>query len=76
VFFDFLSWEIIVFNFEIMFAALSALPQDCKGAVSKGSVPDYVRFGAIPTNFKGTIDMKALKSECESWAHDHGLTVL
>jgi len=35
--------------------------------VSKGAKPDYVRFSAIPRNFKGAVLIKELVSEYRSW---------
>jgi hypothetical protein len=34
----------------------------CSKAVSKGSKPDRVRFGIIPRNFKGAIQVPDLKA--------------
>lgn len=44
-------------------AALTVAAKKAKDVVGKASVPDFVRFGAIPRNFKGAILVKQLLVE-------------
>jgi acyl-CoA synthetase (AMP-forming)/AMP-acid ligase II len=36
-------------------------------SVSKGARPDHLRFGPIPRNFKGAVQVKALAESCRAW---------
>jgi len=48
--------------------ALKNLAKDAKGHVTKGSQPDFVRFDKLPRTFKGSLELKTLKKQCEDWA--------
>jgi acyl-CoA synthetase (AMP-forming)/AMP-acid ligase II len=43
--------------------------------VRKGFRPDYVRFAAIPTNFKGLFLYPELRAEYRKWLEAKGLTI-
>ncbi|QTD51684.1 class I adenylate-forming enzyme family protein [Sulfidibacter corallicola] len=44
-----------------------ALPGAMRGKVSKGALPSLVRFGPIPRNFKGAVQVPALMEAVEAW---------
>lgn len=48
------------------------LGEDAQG-LNKTSRPDHVRFGPIPRNFKGAVQLPQLKSAVRTWAAEQGL---
>eukprot|EP00300_Choanocystis_sp_HF-7_P010993 c17252_g1_i3.p1 GENE.c17252_g1_i3~~c17252_g1_i3.p1 ORF type:complete len:216 (+),score=51.79 c17252_g1_i3:44-649(+) len=62
-----------VHNSQDLTSRLASFVSDCKGHVTKGAQPQYLRFAKIPKTFKGSIETKVLRAECEAWARSNGL---